>query len=55
LAHQPLRIEFLGDTIESMRVFDPSSQRSVEQVHDLTLLPMRSFSLARLQAARRLV
>ncbi len=55
LAYQPLRIEFLGDTIESMRVFDPSSQRSVEQVHDLTLLPMRSFSLARLQAARRVV
>ncbi len=55
LTDQPLRIEFLGDTIESMRGFDPSSQRSVEQVNDLTLLPMRSFSLARLQAARRTV
>src|SRR5713101_3188115 len=55
LTEQPLRIEFLGDTIESIRGFDPSSQRSVEQVNDLTLLPMRPFSLARLQAARRTV
>ena len=55
LAHHPLRLEFLGDTVESIRAFDPSSQRSVEQVGDLTILPMRSFSLARLQAARRVV
>ncbi|MBI3800248.1 MAG: transcription-repair coupling factor [Deltaproteobacteria bacterium] len=58
LAQQPLRIEFLGDSVESIRVFDPSSQRSqrsVEQLDELTILPMRSFSLARLQAARRTV
>ena len=55
LAQQPLRLEFLGDLVESIRGFDPSSQRSVEQVHELTILPMRSFSLARLQAARRIV
>src|SRR5262249_23031588 len=55
LAHHPLRLEFLGDTVESIRAFDPPSQRSVEQVGDLTILPVRSFSLARLQAARRVV
>jgi transcription-repair coupling factor (superfamily II helicase) len=55
LASQPLRIEFLGDTIESMRSFDPSSQRSVGQLDELMFLPMRFFSVARLQAARRTV
>jgi len=55
LVQQPLRLEFLGDTIESIRVFDPSSQRSVERMEELTLLPMRPFSLTRLQNARRAV
>jgi transcription-repair coupling factor (superfamily II helicase) len=55
LATQPLRIEFFGDTIESMRTFDPSSQRSVGQIDEISLLPMRFFSSARLQAGRRVV
>ena len=55
LETQPLRVEFLGDSIESLRAFDPASQRSVEQAGEVTLLPMRFFSLARLQAARRTV
>lgn len=37
---QPLRIEFFGDTIESMRRFDPESQRSTEQVVESTMLPL---------------
>ncbi|MGE0682413.1 MAG: transcription-repair coupling factor, partial [Candidatus Binatia bacterium] len=53
LATQPLRIEFFGDTIESMRTFDPSSQRSVGETDEISLLPMRFFSSARLQAGRR--
>ncbi|MBI3303733.1 MAG: hypothetical protein HYZ72_16840, partial [Deltaproteobacteria bacterium] len=55
LATQPLRMEFFGDTIESIRAFDPASQRSVAQAGEVTLLPMRFFSLARLQAGRRAV
>jgi transcription-repair coupling factor (superfamily II helicase) len=55
LAAQPLRIEFLGDTIESLRLFDPASQRSLERLEEFTFLPMRFFSLERLQAARRTV
>ncbi len=55
LAAQPLRVEFFGDTVESLRSFDPASQRSIESMTEVTLLPMRFFSLARLQAARRAV
>jgi len=55
LAAQPLRIEFIGDTIESLRSFDPASQRSLAGIEEFTFLPMRFFSLARLQTARRTV
>ena len=55
LATQPLRLEFLGDTVESLRLFDPASQRSLDRLEEFTFLPMRFFSLDRLQAARRTV
>ncbi|MGE0822477.1 MAG: transcription-repair coupling factor [Candidatus Binatia bacterium] len=55
LAVQPIRIEFFGDSIESLRLFDPSSQRSVEQREEFTFLPMRFFSISRLQGARRTI
>ncbi len=59
LAHQPLRIEFVGDTIETLRSFDPASQRSTDTGLDardeIMLLPMRFFSVARLQAAWRTI
>jgi transcription-repair coupling factor (superfamily II helicase) len=37
---QPVRIEFYGDLIESIRRFDPQSQRSVLKVEDCLLLPL---------------
>jgi transcription-repair coupling factor (superfamily II helicase) len=37
---RPVRMEFLGDLIESMRLFDPESQRSVLKVEQCTLLPL---------------
>jgi transcription-repair coupling factor (superfamily II helicase) len=37
---RPVRLEFLGDLIESMRLFDAESQRSVLKVEQCTLLPM---------------
>ena len=55
LATQPLRLEFLGDTVESLRLFDPTSQRSLDRLEEFTFLPMRFFSLDRLRAARRTV
>ncbi|MFN8059450.1 MAG: transcription-repair coupling factor [Vicinamibacterales bacterium] len=36
----PLRIEFVGDTIESIRRYDPSTQRSVETVDRATIVPL---------------
>ena len=35
----PVRLEFWGDVLESLRTFDPGTQRSVEPVEQVTLLP----------------
>lgn len=35
----PYRIEFFGDTIESIRTFDIESQLSVSKIHTVTILP----------------
>ena len=40
---QPVRIELLGDTIESIRAFDPNTQRSTSPVERATLLPLTEF------------
>src|SRR6202041_2118942 len=37
---RPVRIEFFGDEIESMRKFDPASQRSSNPVEEVVLLPL---------------
>jgi transcription-repair coupling factor (superfamily II helicase) len=42
-ATQPVRIELLGDTIESIRAFDPSTQRSTNPVQRATLMPLTEF------------
>lgn len=38
-AGHPLRIEWLGDTIESLRRFDPQTQRSDERLEAVTIAP----------------
>ncbi|MEG2172023.1 MAG: transcription-repair coupling factor [Desulfovibrionaceae bacterium] len=38
---RPVRMEFFGDTIEEMRIFDPASQRSLHTVTECTILPVR--------------
>ncbi len=38
---RPVRIDFFGDTVETLRSFDPLSQRSLENINSLTLLPSR--------------
>jgi transcription-repair coupling factor (superfamily II helicase) len=44
---QPVRIEFFGDEIESLRLFDPTTQRSTEAVSSLIIAPAReAFPLA---------
>jgi transcription-repair coupling factor (superfamily II helicase) len=37
----PVRVEFLGDTIESLRRFDPATQRSVEALDQASVVPVR--------------
>jgi transcription-repair coupling factor (superfamily II helicase) len=39
----PYRIDLLDDEIESIRTFDPESQRSLEQQQQIRLLPAREF------------
>src|SRR5499426_1489310 len=36
----PARLEFFGDDIESIRLFDPTSQRSVANLDELLVLPL---------------
>ncbi len=38
---QPVRIEFFGDFVETIRAFDPLSQRSLAPLEELLLLPSR--------------
>ncbi len=38
---QPCRIEFFGDEVESIRLFDIYTQRSSEYIHELVVLPNR--------------
>jgi transcription-repair coupling factor (superfamily II helicase) len=39
----PSRIEFFGDEIETLRYFDPASQRTIEQHSSLLVCPAREF------------
>jgi transcription-repair coupling factor (superfamily II helicase) len=41
----PIRIEFFGDEIDSLRAFDPTDQRTVRTVDDAVLLPASEFLL----------
>ena len=40
-AEYPVRIEFFGDTIESLRAFDPATQRSAQNVERVLINPAR--------------
>ena len=42
-AQLPIRIELFGDEIDSMRVFDPTDQRSLRPVDEVVLLPASEF------------
>ena len=42
---EPLRLDFFGDTLESIRSFDPASQRTTGQARSLDLNPMSEVTL----------
>lgn len=39
----PIRIEFWGDEIDSIRVFDVESQRTIEPIKEINILPAEEF------------
>jgi transcription-repair coupling factor (superfamily II helicase) len=41
----PVRLDFFGDTPESIRSFDPETQRTTEELRTLDLVPMAEFQL----------
>src|SRR5580704_398712 len=43
-AARPVRFELLGDTVESVREFDPRTQRSISPVNKTTILPLTEWS-----------
>ena len=46
-AARPVRIDLFGDLVESIRRFDPESQRSVLKVEDCILLPLSEYQKSR--------
>ena len=41
--NHPIRLEFFGDTIESIRTFDENTQRSLEHLDKITIYPCTEF------------
>src|SRR5215470_3840496 len=46
-APRPVRVELLGDTVESVREFDPRTQRSIAPVNRTVVLPLTEWQVAR--------
>jgi transcription-repair coupling factor (superfamily II helicase) len=44
---QPVRLDFFGDMIESMKFFDPHTQRSKDELQQVALVPVREVLLTR--------
>ncbi len=42
---EPIRLDFFGDTLESIRTFDPETQRTIGQLRGLDLVPMSEVQL----------
>ena len=40
-AKQPVRLEFVGDTIESLRTYDPGTQRSTGAIDQAAIVPLQ--------------
>ncbi|MEA2936778.1 MAG: hypothetical protein QOC56_282, partial [Alphaproteobacteria bacterium] len=42
---EPVRLDFFGDTLETIRTFDPETQRTTDQLRGLDLVPVAEFQL----------
>ncbi len=45
-AENPVRIEFFGDTVDSIREFDAETQLSINKLKEISIAPMREFAAA---------
>ncbi len=45
-AEEPLRLDFFGDTLETIRTFDPASQRTSSQKTEFSMQPMSEITLS---------
>ncbi len=43
-AENPVRIEFFGDTVDSIREFDAETQLSTDKLKEISIAPMREFA-----------
>src|SRR6516162_3295671 len=50
-APRPVRVELLGDTVESVREFDPRTQRSIAPVNRTVVLPLTEWQVPRDEGA----
>src|SRR5262245_42998398 len=44
-ARQPVRVEFIGANIESLRAYDPGTQRSIEPIDQVRVVPLQELLL----------
>jgi transcription-repair coupling factor (superfamily II helicase) len=51
-AAEPVRLDLFGDTLESIRAFDPETQRSTKQLQSIDLLPVSEALLDKDSIAR---
>ena len=49
---EPVRLDFFGDTLESIRSFDPQSQRTTRELQSLQINPMSEVSLDEASVSR---
>jgi transcription-repair coupling factor (superfamily II helicase) len=42
-AKSPVRLEFFGDTVDSIREFDAETQLSIQHLNEISIAPMREF------------
>ena len=49
----PIRLDFFGDTIESIRSFDPLTQRSVQEIEECEIIPANDILFPKLLAEKK--
>ena len=54
LYSEPVRVDFFGDLIESIRTFDPLTQKSKQEIKEVSILPRDEFILSQEEKSRYL-